>query len=231
MHRQFKSINLTYKIKKSLKFSRVKMFSIFFFIFGLLLPLILLSFFTNRNAQNKIVQQSEFANAPDTRVGIVFGSSLDSDGSKPDQILQDRLDSAYELYKLGKIQKIIVSGDNSSPGYNEPIIMNKYLVEQGIPEFDITQDLGGESTYHTCFRAKEVYGVSKALLITQEFHLPRAIYLCENFGIESYGASADKSVYDNLFYNRFREIFALASAYYEVNINPPDIELGEKVGI
>lgn len=229
MYRQVKRINLLYKLKRALVPTKTRIMSFLLFCFGVfLIPLGSLNFFVTKSAEEKIFNFSEIENIPDVRVGIVYGSSLNNKGNEPGGILKDRLDTALELYKKGKVNKLILSGYKLEGDYDEPGIMYSYLVEKGIPEFDLKQDTKGVDTYTTCLRAKEIFGVSKAILITQKFHLARTIYLCENFGIESYGVASDKSVYENLFYNRIREFFALGKAYMEINIIPVKLEPEEK---
>lgn len=124
------------------------------------------------------------ANAP---VAIVLGAGITKDG-KPYKELQGRLDVAAEAFRVGYVRKIIVSGDNRSHGYNEPDAMRTYLVnEKGIAAKYIQPDYAGRSTYETCERAAKVFGLKKAMIVSTRSHLPRAIYLCRHFGVESYG--------------------------------------------
>ncbi len=169
-----------------------------------------------------------FDEIEDHRIAIVFGAAVHPSGEMPDTILKDRLDAAVELYNLGKVQKLIVSGDES---YNEPLTMYKYLLSKDVADFDIVVDLDGRSTYETCYRAKEIFGVTEATLVTQKFHLPRALYTCESLGIKVVGASSDLQPYDKGLYNQIREVFALVKAFYNLHIIPPEVILGEKVVI
>lgn len=162
-------------------------------------------------------------------VGIVFGGGIES--GKPRPHLQDRLDAAARLYNDGKIRKLLVSGDNRYVEYNEPQAMYNYLTgEKGLPDDAIQLDNAGRSTYETCERANKVFGLDKALLITQGTHLPRAIYLCRHFGIESYGynssgqASAGWQVGQ-----RWREVMARTKATMNVYLRGEDTVLGERI--
>lgn len=174
---------------------------------------------------------TDMVEIPETRVAIVFGAGLTDYAKKPSAVLEDRILTAVELYKLGKVQKIIMSGDNRFEDYNEPQVMVDFAVSQGVPLLDLQPDYAGRRTYDTCYRAKEIFGLSKAILITQEFHLPRAMYLCDSLGIESIGMAADKRLYDNIDFFNIRDSFALALAFFELNVTPPEVVLGEKINI
>ncbi|MCA9380173.1 YdcF family protein [Candidatus Dojkabacteria bacterium] len=232
MFRKIRSINLLYRIKRSLRPSKRSLVSIFLFLFGLLiLPLFLINFFIRKEFQELIYPETEFQNISETRVGLVFGAGLDRSAENPSIILKDRLDTAVILYQSGKVQKLIVSGDNRFVNYDEPTVMYEYLIKEGVSEFDIERDYAGRNTYDTCFRAKEIFGISEAVLITQEFHLPRALFTCQNLGIQAQGASADRNMYVKRYYNNFRETFAMISTFFKLYIFPPEVILGDKIVI
>ena len=104
---------------------------------------------------------------------MVFGAGLET-SIEPSPILAERLDVAVALYRARKVHALLVSGDSSDRRHDETKAMKRYAVERGVPESDVVEDPAGVSTYDTCYRARSVYGVNKALLVTQEFHLPRA---------------------------------------------------------
>lgn len=191
----------------------------------------MVNFYVRKEFQEIIYPEAEFQNISDTRVGIVFGAGLDKKAENPSIILRDRLDTAVILYNSGKVQKLIVSGDNRFINYDEPTVMYEYLVKEGVSEFDIERDFAGRNTYDTCFRAKEIFGVSEAVLISQEFHLPRALFTCQNLGIQVQGASADRNIYVKRYYNNFRETFAMIDTFIKVYISPPEVILGDKIVI
>lgn len=159
-------------------------------------------------------------------VGIVFGAGITTSG-RPSDILRDRMVTAYDAYVNGSIDKILVSGDNQTEDYSEPDVMRDYLIEWGIPEEDVVADYAGRRTYDTCARANEIWGVDTALLITQGYHLPRAIYLCESMGIDSRGISSSRQDYVAGRYYEFREILAIYKAVLDVNLFKPDYIGGE----
>ncbi len=167
----------------------------------------------------------EVENVPSAEVGIVFGAGIKENG-QPSDILKDRLKSAAELYKAGKIKKILVSGDNRFENYNEPEAMYNYLVNvSGIAAGDVMRDFGGRRTFDTCIRAKEVFGVSEAVLISQEYHLSRAIFTCEGVGVESVGFSATRQPYVLDKYFRLRELAAVYKAFLDVCVWEPEYVL------
>lgn len=167
-------------------------------------------------------------NVESTRVAIVFGAGLLRDGSAG-PVLSDRVQTAVALYQQGKVQKLLMSGDNRFLEYNEPEAMRQYALERGIPDEDIVLDYAGRRTYDTCYRAKEIFQVDEAILITQEFHMPRALFLCNWFGIDSNGVEANNRYFlkRSRAYWNFRELFATFQAMWDVLITKPLPVLGE----
>ncbi len=161
-------------------------------------------------------------------IGIVFGAGVRPDKT-PSPMLEDRLRASIDLYNEGKIKTILVSGDNSEEHYNEPQAMYEYLVKNDIPAEDIERDFAGRRTYDTCYRAKEIFGVDQAILITQGYHLPRALYLCNTLGITSAGYSATMRKYANEDYYKLREVLALYKSVLDINILHPAPILGDKM--
>jgi len=159
---------------------------------------------------------------PVNRVAIVFGAEVKKDGT-PSAVLRDRVKTAVELYKNGKVEKLLMSGDNRFVDYNEPESMRQYAVSLGVPNEAIVLDYAGRRTYDTCYRAKEIFGVNSAILVTQGFHLPRAIFLCNSFGVDAVGVKADNYYYLKrlrLIWN-IRETLATAQAMWDVYVEHP----------
>lgn len=171
-------------------------------------------------------------NIESTRVAIVFGAGLLRDGSAG-PVLSDRVQTAVALYQQGKVDKLLMSGDNSTLAHNEPEAMRQYALERGIPNEDIVLDYAGRRTYDTCYRAKEIFQVNEAILITQEFHMPRALFLCNWFGVDSNGVEANNRNFSrrSLNYWSFRELFATFQAAWDVLITKPLPVLGEPIPI
>ncbi len=163
------------------------------------------------------------AQAPTRRVAIVFGAGLQWDGT-PSPILRDRVATAVNLYFAGKVEKILMSGDNRFLDYNEPGAMLLYALDLGVPREAIVLDYAGRRTYDTCYRAKAIFGVTDAVLITQAFHLPRAVFTCNSLGLTADGVIADRRKY--ITKANIREIPAGAVALWDVWIGHPLPVLG-----
>jgi SanA protein len=164
--------------------------------------------------EDRILSRAE---APQETVAIVFGARVYNNG-RLSSMLRDRVETAVQLYHAGQIQQIIMSGDNSSQYYNEPAAMIAYAREMGVPAAALQPDYAGLRTYDTCYRAHELFAVEDALLITQEFHLPRALFTCNNLGIRAVGIIADMRAYSerSLSWSENREIPASLVALYDV---------------
>lgn len=126
--------------------------------------------------------------APAAPVALVLGAGLLPDGT-PSQYLRDRLDDAATLYRTGRVAALLVSGDNGTVSHDEPTAMRDYLAAHGVPATQVIRDYAGFDTYDSCARAKRIFGVSRALVVTQEFHLPRAVFLCRQAGIDAAGVA------------------------------------------
>lgn len=179
---------------------------------------------TSLYSMNRIYEIEE---APASRLAIVFGAGLRRDGS-PTAVLRDRVETAAALYFSGKVEKILMSGDNSYEYYNEPGSMKEYALSLGVPETAIVVDYAGRRTYDTCYRAKAIFGVEEALLVTQGFHLPRALFLCNALGIDSYGIEANNNSYRgrSLVIWNIREQIATLGAFIDVYVSNPLPVLG-----
>jgi vancomycin permeability regulator SanA len=166
---------------------------------------------------------------PSRRVAIVFGAGLWRNGTAT-PVLIDRVTTAANLYSTGKVEKLLMSGDNRFVDYNEPAVMRELALSLGVPDVAIVLDYAGRRTYDSCYRAKAIFGVTEAILVTQAFHLPRAIYLCNQLGVDSVGVEADLRVYrkSSLLYWNARELLATVSALWDVNIGHPVPVLGNK---
>jgi SanA protein len=177
-------------------------------------------------SNNKIYQSiTEVPN--DNSAAIVLGAKVWDDGSLSHALI-DRVTTGVELYKAGKVKKLLMSGDNPSADYDEPTAMKGEAIKQGVPEADIVLDFAGRRTYDTCYRAKEIFDLKTAVIVSQEFHLPRSIYLCENLGVESVGVIANRRKYLGENYWAFREFFSVFSAWFEMNFIPFEPIKGNK---
>lgn len=168
-------------------------------------------------------------NSPNAPVAIVFGAGLNFDGS-PTTVLQDRVKTAADLYFHGRVNKLLMTGDNRFLDYNEPGAMYSYAVELGVPEEDIVLDYGGRRTYDSCYRASAIFGVTDAILVTQRYHLPRALFLCNHLDIESSGVAAEETLYPtrSLLAWKSREVIATLVAFWDARMQLPPPVLGEQ---
>ncbi len=168
---------------------------------------------------------------PAMPVAIVFGAGLKPDGS-PSPMLADRVDAAVGLYKMGKVGRLLMSGDNSRVTYSEVGAMQRRAVSEGVPEDLVTLDDSGLRTYDSCYRAAVIFGIRHAVLVTQRYHLPRALFLARSFGIEAVGLAAGQDDYNNQLYFNLRELAAQSVAWYDVNvIRPTPSNLGNHVDL
>jgi SanA protein len=169
------------------------------------------------------------AQVPVRRVAIVFGAGLWRDGS-PTPVLIDRVTAAADLYKAGKVEKLLMSGDNRFVNYNEPEAMRKLAIALGVPDSAIVLDYAGRRTYDTCYRARDIFMVDQAILVTQAFHMPRALYLCNRLGVDSVGVTSDLRVYrkSSVISWYLRETLATAGALWDINIAHPTPVLGKQ---
>lgn len=190
-------------------------------LLGLLLPRLI----TTLHAWNKIYQADE---APTERVAIIFGAGLRRDGT-PTAVLRDRVETGARLYFNGRVEKLLMSGDNQLIEYNEPQAMRQYAISLGVPDEAIVLDYAGRRTYDTCYRAHAIFGVDGALLVTQKFHLPRALFLCNILGVKAYGVEANNLNYrgSSLLFWNIREQFATFTAFMDVFVERPIPTLGQ----
>jgi SanA protein len=167
---------------------------------------------------------------PRPRVAIVFGASVYGN-RELSPVLEDRVDTAIELYRARKVDRILVSGDGRHPSYNEPKAMQEYLISHAVAPRDVIVDGGGRSTYETCLRAKEVFGLKKAVLVSQGFHLPRALYIANELGLDAIGMAGDLRLKEHIEYQRVREWAAEIKAFFNLRLMPPNVELGRRTPI
>ncbi|MFF3375122.1 vancomycin high temperature exclusion protein [Streptomyces sp. NPDC002680] len=170
------------------------------------------------------------SDVPRTDVAVVFGAGL-WDG-EPSPYLAHRLDAAAELYRAGRVKVVLVTGDNSREDYDEPDAMRGYLTRHGVPDGRIVSDYAGFDTWDSCVRAKKIFGVDRAVLISQGFHIRRAVALCEAAGVESYGVGVEDRHDVTWYYGGVREIFAAGKAAVDVVFEPDPRFLGPvEVGV
>lgn len=155
---------------------------------------------------------------PKQPVALVLGAGLWRDGS-PTPVLQDRVAAAVDLYLAGKVRKLLLSGDNRFVYYNEPEAMRQVALSLGVPDEDLVLDYAGRRTYDSCYRARAIFGVSQVVVVTQRFHLARAVYTCRALELDAVGYPADRRVYRRglyLYWN-LREVLATFRALVDLH--------------
>ncbi len=177
-----------------------------------------------------VIPFEEAENVNDIDCVIVLGAGVYEDGSMS-RVLKERVDMGEALYLKGVSPKILLSGDHSREDYDEVNAMKNYLVDLGIPREVIFTDHAGFDTYDSMYRAKEIFKAEKVVIVTQKFHLPRAIFIARSLGLEAYGVAADDGYrYFNL-KTEIRECFARAKYVFDAIIKPQPEYLGESIPI
>jgi SanA protein len=183
-------------------------------------------------AQRSYASIADLPRDEQPRIAIVFGAGLTRSG-EPTPALYDRVATAVDLYRRGLVHKLLLTGDNRFVNYNEPEAMRRTAERLGVPNENLVLDYAGRRTYDSCYRAHEIFGVKHAILVTQAFHLDRALYLCDAFGIDSIGVAADRRNYTQTSqaWWSIREAAATLAAWLDVNVRRPTPVLGPPLPI
>ena len=196
-------------------------------LIGMFLVLLVLSFWLI-NLQTRSNIYSDLTLVPHTEVALIPGAAILRDGSLS-PVLKDRVDAALALYRAGKADNILVSGDNGTTTYNEVNPVRIYLTQNGVPFEHVYLDHAGFDTYSSMYRAKEIFRVGSTTIVTQSFHLPRAVYVARHIGIIAYGYNADNGHY--LRKNYIREWFADVKSLLDLVRGRVPKYLGETIAI
>jgi len=149
-----------------------------------------LNFYVKASTKNQIIENADYSNLEDIDCIIILGAGIW--GNSPSPMLQDRLLQGIDLYKKGISSKIIMSGDHGRKEYDEVNVMKKYAIDNGVPSEDIFMDHAGFSSYESIYRAKEIFGAERIVIVTQKYHLYRALHIANSLGLEAYGVGADQ---------------------------------------
>lgn len=201
---------------------------LFLFIIGVV-TVFGINFYVKMSTKNQILTESNSKNLKDVDCILILGAGVWGDSPSP--MLKDRLEKGIELYKSGVAPKIIMSGDHGREDYDEVNLMKEYAIERGVPSEDIFMDHAGFSTYDSMYRAKEIFQVNKMVIVTQKFHLYRALYISNALGIDSYGIMAEPIKYSGQFYRELREILARDKDFIKVIFKPKSTYLGESIPV
>ena len=186
--------------------------------------------YVKRTAGRQILTETEAAALEGMDCILVLGCGVRQDGS-PTHMLEDRLKQAEALYKLGAAPKLLMSGDHSRTDYNEVGAMKAHAEEAGIPGEDVFMDHAGFSTYESLYRTKEIFGVEKVIIVTQEYHLYRALYIAQRMGLEAWGVSSDYRTYVGQPVREAREILARLKDVATTVFWPDPTYLGEAIPV
>ena len=210
---------------------RIKKFLCVILALGIVgvLTLVGINLWVTESVRNQILTQEQAA-CLNADCIVVLGCQVRSDGT-PSHMLEDRLKRGVALYELGASSKILMSGDHGTKGYDEVNTMKAYAIDAGIPTEDIFMDHAGFSTYETIYRAKEIFGAKKIVVVTQQYHLFRAMYIAEAMGLEVYGVAADYRSYSGQFSRDVREVLARVKDFGMTIFWPEPTYLGEAIPI
>lgn len=200
-------------------------------IIGVSMMIIVLSVngFVKSSTKNQILEEGEWSSLDDVDCILVLGAGVW--GDRPSPMLEDRLLEGIKLYKNKVSPKIMMTGDHGTKEYDEVNVMKTFAIENGVPSGDIFMDHAGFSTYESIYRARDVFAAKKIIIVTQEYHLYRALYIANELGIEAYGVPADPRQYVGALYRELREILARNKDFIQCIFKPKPTYLGEVIPI
>ena len=186
-----------------------------------------LDYSVQRSGEDSIYSAKD---VPQKEVVLVLGAKVYSDGRLSD-MFRDRIDTAVGLYKTEKVEKILVSGDHGTKGYDEVNAAKDYILQQGVPGADIFLDHAGFDTYDSVYRARDVFQVKSMIIVTQKYHLPRALYIADGLDADAVGVGADLRAYGGQDARDFRERFAVVKAWLDVALQSKPKYSGKPVPV
>ena len=216
--------------------SKVKKYLIFFLRIALVLCLLGgaavlgINLWVKGSVSDQILTQEQAGKLQNVDCIIVLGCQVRSDGT-PSHMLEDRLKRGVALYETGAAPKILMSGDHGTQGYDEVDTMKRYAVDAGIPSQDVFMDHAGFSTYETVYRAKEIFGAKKVIIVTQKYHLYRAMYIAKAMDMQVYGVAADYRQYGGQTMRDVREVLARVKDFGMTIFWPEPTYLGDAIPI
>ena len=190
---------------------------------------LLINTYVTQSTKKQIISKDNYSNLTDIDCIIVLGAKIW--GDRPSPMLEDRLLQAIELYENNVSAKIIMSGDHGTKEYDEVNAMKDFAIEKGIPSENIFMDHAGFSTYESIYRAKEIFGAKKIVVVTQKYHLFRALYIANQLGIEAYGVGSDPRKYVGATYRELREVLARNKDFVKCIFKPEPTYLGDTIPV
>lgn len=188
-----------------------------------------INFYVVGSTKKRLIKNNNLESLDDIDCILVLGCGVW--GEEPSPMLRDRLEKGIELYKKGIAKKIIMSGDHGRSDYDEVNVMKKYAIDRGVSSEDIFMDHAGFSTYESMYRAKEVFNVKSVVIVSQEYHLYRAIYIAKNLGLNAYGVNSEPKKYIGQFHRDIREILARNKDFVTVMLKPEPTYLGDVIPV
>lgn len=207
---------------------KVLMYGIIF-IAIILIIILIINLYVRISTNKKIIKENEYSKLSDVDCIIILGAGIW--GDKPSPMLEDRLQEGIKLYQNNVSDKIIMSGDHGREEYDEVNIMKKYAIENGVPSENIFMDHAGFSTYESIYRAKDIFKAKKVVIVTQKYHLFRALYIANQLGLEAYGVGADPRQYVGATYRELREIIARNKDFIKCILKPEPTYLGDTIPV
>ncbi len=189
-----------------------------------------INFYVRHTGGTHLVSPDEISTIEKADCIVVLGCQVRADGT-PSDMLRDRLERGLELYFAGVAPKILMSGDHGQTEYDEVNTMKQYAVNAGVPSEDVFMDHAGFSTYESIYRAKEIFKAESVVVVTQEYHLYRALYIADKFGLEAYGVHCDYNTYAGQAYRELREILARNKDFFTTMFKPEPTYLGEAIPV
>ena len=199
------------------------------FIILISIILILINLYVRYVGKKKIIKEENYSKLKDIDCIIVLGAGIW--GDKPSPMLEDRLLEGIKLYDKNISNKILVSGDHGQEEYDEVNIMKRFAIEKGVPSSDVFMDHAGFSTYDSLYRAKYVFNAKKVVIVTQKYHLYRALYIANQLGLEAYGVNSDPRRYVGETFREIREIAARDKDFFKCKFKPSSKYLGDVIDI
>ena len=186
--------------------------------------------YVKHSVKDNVITPQQAADMEGVDCIVVLGCQVKADGT-PSHMLEDRLRRGVELYELGAAPKLLMSGDHGQQEYDEVVTMKQFAMDAGVPSEDVFKDHAGFSTYESVYRAKEIFAADKIIIVTQQYHLYRALYIAEQLGVEAYGVSCDYRTYYGQTMRDIREILARVKDFGLTVLKPEPTYLGDVIPV
>lgn len=185
--------------------------------------------YVKQTTKKQIIKNNDYSKLKDIDCILILGAGIW--GNKPSPMLEDRLLQGISLYKNNVSSKIIMSGDHGAKEYDEVNVMKNFAIEQGVPSENIFMDHAGFSSYESIYRAKEIFDAKKIVIVTQQYHLYRSLYIANSLGLETYGVNSDPRQYAGQAYRELREILARNKDFVKCIFKPEPTYLGDTIPV